>query len=85
MMLAKLLLLLAIVLLFLQGLALKPLIARFGEVGVLVLATAACVCYDWALAVAGAFLAQPWAAYLICALCNGPLVATAPSLSRFNC
>ena len=67
MMLARLLLVLAMVLLFMQGIALKPLIARIGEAGVLLLATTACVCYDWTLAVAGAFSGQAWTAYVICA------------------
>ena len=57
MMLARLLLLLAFMLLMLQGVALKPLIARLGEAGVLLLATVACTAYDWALA-AAAFTAQ---------------------------
>lgn len=68
MMLARLLLLLAMVLLILQGIVLKPLIVRIGEVGVLLLATTACACYDWTLAAAGAFSGQAWTAYVICAL-----------------
>lgn len=67
-MLARLLLLLAVALLFLQGVALKPLVNRLGEVGVLLLATTACVSYDWAPAAAGAFSGQAWCAYLICTL-----------------
>jgi MFS family permease len=66
MMLARLLLLLALALLLLQGVALKHLIARLGEAGVLLLATTACVCYDWSLAAAATFSGQPWTAYLIC-------------------
>eukprot|EP01043_Picozoa_sp_COSAG02_P047099 COSAG02_NODE_4478_length_5321_cov_7.801226_6_plen_79_part_00 len=67
-MLARLLLLMAMVLLVLQGVALKPLIDRIGETGVLLLATTACACYDWALAAAAAFSGQAWIAYVICAL-----------------
>ena len=66
MMLARLLLLLAFMLLMLQGVALKPLIARLGEAGVLLLATVACTAYDWALAAAAFFSGAPWLAYLIC-------------------
>ena len=68
MMLARLLLLLAVALLFLQGVALKPLVNRLGEVGVLLLATTACVSYDLALAAAGALSGQSWSAFLICRL-----------------
>ena len=66
MMLARLLLLLAFMLIMLQGVALKPLIARIGEAGVLLLATMACTSYDWALAAAAHFSGAPWLAYLIC-------------------
>jgi len=81
MMLARLLVLLAMVLLVLQGAALKPLIDRIGEAGVLLLATTACTCYDWALAAAAAFSGQAWTAYVICAL----RASTASSRSRPDC
>ena len=65
-MLARLLLLLGAVLLLLQGLALKPLVARLGEAGVLLLACAACTAYDYALAAAAAASAGAWVAFAIC-------------------
>ena len=63
---AELLLLLGMMLLFIQACCLKPLIAWLGETGVLVLATTACLAYDWSLAAASVWHATPAAAFLIC-------------------